>query len=197
MDLDFDQPSYLRYGSFARADPLFVTRELGLDTATKRSSIAATLIVIDAASRAGKRSEPEYWARMAPTLDLKRGGKGKVARARGEGSRRRTIKEIVAEHHAESREDEDGGGEGDDERSVGTKVLVGSFGSSGGGGRSPTATASPESMKGDNPLLALLMMNQVLEETPLLDFGAQVLRCCYHHFPSKLVFTPTLCASSQ
>ena len=176
MDLDLDQPSYLRYGSFARADPLFVTRELGLDTATKRSSIAATLIIIDAASRAGKRKEPEYWARMAPTLDLQRGGKGGRGRGRGEGEgSRRTIKEIVAEHHAKSRDEDSGGVGDDDERSVGTKVSVGSFGSPGAGG-SPTVTASPESIKKDSPLLAKLMMNQVLEEGPALDLGAQVLR---------------------
>ena len=194
MDLDLNQPSYLRYGSFARADPLFVTRELGLDTATKRSSMAATLIIIDAASRAGKRKEPEYWARMAPTLDLQRGGKG--GRGRDEGGRR-TIKEIVAEHHAKSC-DEDGGGVGDDdERSVGTKASVGSFGSPGAGG-SPTVAASPESMMVDSPLLAKLMMNQEVEEGPALDLGTQVLCSAItsppHTHNSSLPLPP--CASS-
>jgi hypothetical protein len=150
-----------------------VTRELGLDTATKRSSIAATLIIIDAALRAGKRKAPEYWARMAPTLDVKRGGKGGRGRGRGEGSRR-TIKEVVAEHHAKSRDEGNGGAGDDDERSVGTKLSVGSFGSPGAGG-SPTVTASPEKVMVDSPLLAKLMVKQGLEEGPALDLGAQVL----------------------
>ncbi len=43
--------SFVRYGKYEINDPFFITREIGLDSNTKRSCIAATLIVMDAVAR--------------------------------------------------------------------------------------------------------------------------------------------------
>ena len=43
--------SFVRYGKYEKNDPFFITREIGLDSTTKRSCIAATLIVMDAVAR--------------------------------------------------------------------------------------------------------------------------------------------------